>query len=90
MQLFRIAAHPDPTWFTHAGRGLQAVAPSGSFDLAPIELRMFFGEEECGLPHKEHSVPLFLNLSPKLILATASAHPDTGSTVPVAFQLRKK
>jgi hypothetical protein len=40
---------------------------------------------ECSLQHKERSVPLSLNLSPKLILAAASAHPDADGTVPVAF-----
>jgi hypothetical protein len=43
------------------------------------------GEGKCGLQHKERSVPLNLNLSPKLILAAASAHPDADGTVPVAF-----
>jgi hypothetical protein len=43
------------------------------------------GEGECSLRQKERSVPLSLNLSPKLILATPSTHPDAPGIVPLAF-----
>jgi hypothetical protein len=81
---------------------MQAVAPCGSFDFAPVEHRMFLrldgsksirisasGEGKYSLQHKERSVPLFLNLSPKLILTTASAHPGPRHVL-LVFQLRKK